>query len=92
MRLDLFLKISRLIPRRSLAQRFCDSGQIFVNGMVARSAKNVKAGDLIEIRTREDIKVYRVESVPITKQISKGDAANITVLISQVRKEQILSP
>ena len=45
MRLDLFLKVSRLVPRRSLAQEFCDAGVVSVNGASAKSSKEVKAGD-----------------------------------------------
>jgi ribosomal 50S subunit-recycling heat shock protein len=55
MRLDLYLKVSRLIPRRSLAQEFCDAGLIKINGAVAKSSKEVKTGDEIEIHRRNRI-------------------------------------
>lgn len=82
MRLDIFLKLSRLIPRRSLAQEFCDAGRIAVNGSDAKSAKEVKAGDLITIKRRDRKTVVRVESVPEKKQLSKAFAAELYALIS----------
>jgi len=46
-RLDLFLKTSGLVKRRTVAQELCDTGRVLVNGRVARSAKEVKQGDVI---------------------------------------------
>ena len=50
MRLDLFLKISRLIKRRSVAREHCDSGRILVNGHESKPAKEVKRGDIITLK------------------------------------------
>ncbi len=52
MRLDLFLKASRLILRRTLAQKFCDAGLVKINGLTAKSSREVKTGDEIEIKKR----------------------------------------
>ena len=49
MRLDKFLKISRLIKRRTIANEACDAGRVSVNGKVVRASYPVKAGDIIEI-------------------------------------------
>ncbi|MBQ1681678.1 MULTISPECIES: RNA-binding S4 domain-containing protein [Agathobacter] len=49
MRLDKFLKVSRLIKRRSVANEACDNGRVMVNGKVAKASVNVKVGDIIEI-------------------------------------------
>lgn len=49
MRLDKFLKVSRLIKRRSVANEACDAGRVMVNGKVAKASVNVKVGDIIEI-------------------------------------------
>ncbi len=49
MRLDKFLKVSRLIKRRSVANEACDAGRVMVNGKVAKASVNVKVGDVIEI-------------------------------------------
>ena len=50
MRLDKFLKVSRLIKRRTVANEACDAGRVLVNGRPAKASLNVKAGDVIEIQ------------------------------------------
>ena len=50
MRLDKFLKVSRLIKRRSVANEACDAGRVLVNGTVAKASVKVKVGDVIEIQ------------------------------------------
>ena len=49
MRLDKYLKVSRLIKRRTVANEACDAGRVLVNGKVAKASLNVKVGDIIEI-------------------------------------------
>ena len=49
MRLDKFLKVSRLIKRRTVANEACDAGRVLVNGKVAKASQNVKSGDILEI-------------------------------------------
>ena len=49
MRLDKFLKVSRLIKRRTVANEACDAGRVLVNGKTAKASLNVKSGDIIEI-------------------------------------------
>lgn len=49
MRLDKYLKVSRLIKRRTVANEACDAGRVSVNGKVAKASADVKAGDIIEI-------------------------------------------
>lgn len=88
MRLDLFLKISRLLPRRTVAQEFCDSGLISVNGSVAKSAKEVKAGDEIEIRRRSRVILIKVVSVPEKKQIAKADAPSLFEILNETVIEE----
>lgn len=82
MRLDIFLKLSRLIPRRTLAQEFCDKGLISLNGSPAKAAKEVKPGDRIEIRRRNTLTAVKVLSVPDKKQLSKSDAGSIFEVVS----------
>ena len=50
MRLDKFLKVSRLIKRRTVANEACDAGRVLVNGATAKASTKVKAGDVIEIQ------------------------------------------
>lgn len=82
MRLDVFLKLSRLIPRRTLAQEFCDKGLIKVNGLAAKSSKEIKEGDLITIDRRTTSTTARVISVPEKKQLSKSGAQEIVEIVS----------
>jgi ribosomal 50S subunit-recycling heat shock protein len=64
MRLDLFLKQSRLITRRTLAQEACAAGLILLNGIPAKPGKNVRAGDLIEWRQRSRKILCRITKIP----------------------------
>jgi ribosomal 50S subunit-recycling heat shock protein len=84
MRLDLFLKASRLILRRTLAQEFCDAGRVKVNETKAKSSRDIKNGDEIEIKRSNRILKVRVLQVPNTKQVSKQNAANLYEVISEV--------
>ncbi|MEO7672560.1 MAG: RNA-binding S4 domain-containing protein [Pyrinomonadaceae bacterium] len=83
MRLDLFLKVSRLIVRRSLAQAFCDANKVRVNGMAAKSSKDVKAGDEIEIRRKNRMTKVSVLLVPDKKQMSKAGAETLYKVLSE---------
>lgn len=91
MRLDLFLKTSRLIVRRSLAQEFCDAGMIKVNGKTAKSSKEVHQNDEIDIvRPHRQIKV-KVLEIPEKKQVSKTEAAELYQIISEnIIEDEIL--
>jgi ribosomal 50S subunit-recycling heat shock protein len=82
MRLDLFLKTSRLILRRSLAQEFCDAGLVSVNGSAAKSSKEIKAGDLIGIKRRNRLTTVRVSELPSAKQVSKSAAEGLYEIVS----------
>lgn len=82
MRLDQYLKLSRLIPRRTLAQEFCDKGLISVNGATAKAAKDVKPGDEIEIKRRNTVTIVKVTATPEKKQLSKADAHEIFEIVS----------
>ena len=83
MRLDLFLKASRLIVRRSLAQKFCDANRVKVNGAAAKSSKEIKTADEIEIRRGNRLTKLKVLEVPAQKQVSRERAANLYEIISE---------
>jgi ribosomal 50S subunit-recycling heat shock protein len=72
MRLDKFLKLSRIIKRRTVANEACQAGRIQVNGKVAKPSANVKAGDIIEIEFGN--KVVKAEVVA-TPEIGKKEDA-----------------
>ena len=73
MRLDKYLKVSRLIKRRTVANEACDNERVTVNGKVARASYEVKTGDVIAIRFGE--RVLSVEVVSVQENAGKADAA-----------------
>lgn len=73
MRLDKYLKVSRLIKRRTIANEACDAGKITVNGKTARASYNVKKGDIIEITLGSNPLCVRVENV--SEIVRKEDAS-----------------
>lgn len=92
MRLDMFLKTSRLVPRRSVAQEFCDRGLVEVNGAAAKSSKEVKAGDQIAIRRRNRLTRIEIIEIPNTKQVAKASAAELyRVLSDEALADDLLS-
>lgn len=88
MRLDLFLKASRLIVRRSLAQEFCDAGLVTVNGLQAKSSKEIKVNDEIEIKRRNRVTKAVVLQVPDKKQMSKAGAESLYKIVAEEIIEQ----
>ena len=72
MRLDKYLKVSRLIKRRTVANEACDGARIQVNGKVAKASYDVKIGDIIEIPFGQ--RLLRVEVLAINEHASKADA------------------
>ena len=92
MRLDLFLKTSRLIARRSLAQKFCDAGLVKANDLTAKSSREVKTGDRIEIRKGNRLTKIRVLQIPDKKQVSRQDAIDLYEVVSEeILEDELLS-
>ncbi len=75
MRLDKYLKISRLIKRRTVANEACDAGRVLVNDLPAKASAQVKAGDTIEIQFGS--KNVKVEVLDIKETVRKEDAENL---------------
>ena len=73
MRLDKYLKVSRLIKRRTVANEACDNGRISVNGRVVKASYDVKVGDRIEISMGE--RTVAVEVLLVAENVRKDDAA-----------------
>ena len=73
MRLDKFLKVSRLIKRRTVANEACDNGRISVNGRVVKASYDVKAGDRLEIAM--GARTVTVEVLQVAENVKKDDAA-----------------
>jgi ribosomal 50S subunit-recycling heat shock protein len=81
MRLDKFLKVSRLIKRRTIAKEVCDQGRVSLNGQVAKSSSDVKAGDLLTIRFGRKIVTVRVEKILDTTK--KEEAAGMYEVVEE---------
>lgn len=75
MRLDKFLKVSRLIKRRTVANEACDAGRVLVNDRPAKASLNVKAGDIIEIQF--GVKSVKVEVLDVQETVRKDDAKEL---------------
>ncbi len=75
MRLDKFLKVSRLIKRRTIANEACDAGRVLVNHKVAKASVNVKVGDIIEIQFGN--KSVKVEVLDIQDTSRKEEAKEL---------------
>ena len=73
MRLDKYLKVSRLIKRRTVANEACDNGRISVNGRVVKASYDVKVGDKIEISM--GTRTVAVEVLLVAESVRKDDAA-----------------
>lgn len=80
MRLDKYLKVSRLIKRRTIANEACDAGRILANGKPAKASYDVKAGDILEIKLGE--RVLKVEVLQVAEHVLKNDAALLYKVLS----------
>lgn len=72
-----------MIPRRSLAQEFCDAGLIKVNDAAAKSAREIKSGDRIEIKRRNRLTTVKVLKIPAQKQVSRANAEELFEILSE---------
>ena len=79
MRLDKYLKVSRLIKRRTVANEACDAGRVAVNGKSARASYDVKVGDEIEITFGN--KTVKARVLKVAETVKKDDAADMFELI-----------
>lgn len=79
MRLDKYLKVSRIIKRRTVANEACDSEHVSVNGRVARASYDVKEGDVIEISFGQ--RKLKVKVVSVKETVAKADAAGMYEII-----------
>lgn len=75
MRLDKFLKVSRLIKRRTVANEACDAGRVMVNDKPAKASLNVKQGDIIEIQF--GLKSVKVEVLDVQETVKKDDVKEL---------------
>ena len=72
MRLDKYLKVSRVIKRRTVANEVCDAKHVMVNGKIARASYDVKVGDVVEIQMGAN--TTRIEVIKVVEHATKDDA------------------
>ena len=79
MRLDKYLKVSRIIKRRTIANEACDAGRVEVNGKTARASYDVKVGDIINISfgTRD----VKIEVIDVSEIVRKDDAVSLYKIV-----------
>lgn len=75
MRLDKFLKVSRIIKRRTVANEACDAGRVCVNGKPARASYDVKVGDVLEISFGS--RLFKAEVISVAETVHKEEAADL---------------
>ncbi len=75
MRLDKFLKVSRLIKRRTIANEACDAGRVMINDRPAKASAQVKAGDILEIQF--GTKAVKVEVLNVQETVKKDEAQEL---------------
>ncbi len=85
MRLDKFLKVSRIIKRRTVAKEAGEGGRVTVNGKVAKPSTDVSEGDVLTIRFGEKVATYRV--LQVAETVRKNDAGLMYELISGEEEE-----
>ncbi len=81
MRLDKYLKISRLIKRRTVANDACDAGRVLVNGKAARASYEVKVGDVLEIALGE--RVLKAQVISVSEYARKDEASDLYRMLEE---------
>ena len=80
MRLDKFLKVSRVIKRRPVANEACDNGRVSINGKIAKASTDVKVGDIVEIKFGE--KIVKFEVMGLSEIATKENAENLVQFLN----------
>lgn len=86
MRLDKFLKVSRIIKRRTLAKEISDEGRIKVNGRVAKASTALSEGDTLEIRFGRSIMTYEI--VELNEKAKKDEASRMFKILNEEKIEK----
>ncbi len=87
MRIDQFLKVARIVKRRSVAKELCDSGAVKVNGQSAKPSREVREGDVVEIDTLTRFLKVKVLKVPKRKNVSKREAKELCQILEDRKKD-----
>ncbi|RPF51209.1 RNA-binding S4 domain-containing protein [Aquisalibacillus elongatus] len=86
MRVDKFLKLSRLIKRRTVAKEVASQGRIELNGRPAKASTELEVGDELRIRFGHTLLTIRIDRV--TEQVRKGDASSLYTVVNEEKVEQ----
>ena len=86
MRLDKYLKITRILKRRTQAKEFCDEGKIYIDGRLAKASSNVKVGQVITLDLQRRKVVFEVLGVP-ERNVRKSEANTLYKIIEVKEKE-----
>ena len=81
MRLDKYLKVSRIIKRRTVANEACDAGRVLVNGKQARASYDVKEGDVLELQLGE--RTLKAQVLSVTEYAKKEQAGDMNRLLEE---------
>jgi len=87
LRLDKYLKVSRLVKRRTLAKEICDAGRVSISGRAAKAAAEVKVGDVLRIRYGQ--KTTEVRVLKLLENPRKEVASELYEVLSDQRNEQV---
>ena len=79
MRIDKFLKVSRIIKRRTIAQEACDGGRVSINGKTVKPGADVKIGDIVEVRFGNNTTKFRVDS--LAEHVTKDNAKEMFTIV-----------
>ena len=79
MRIDKFLKVSRVIKRRTIADEACQNGRVNINGKVAKSSTNVNIGDIVEVKFGDKTLKFKVLS--LTEHVKKEEASDMIKIL-----------
>ena len=80
MRLDKYLKVSRIIKRRTVANELCDAGKVSVSGKICRASYDVKVGDILELILGN--KIMKVEVLKVNEYCKKEDAQEMYIVLN----------
>lgn len=83
MRIDKFLKVSRVIKRRTVAAEACEREKVMINGKVAKPGSTVKEGDIVEIRFGENSTRFRIKKV--AENVRKEDSGEMIEILPNAR-------
>ncbi|MBP3596990.1 MAG: RNA-binding S4 domain-containing protein [Clostridia bacterium] len=89
MRIDKFLKVSRVIKRRTVANEAADSGRISVNGKIVKASYEVKIGDIIEIKFGDKISKFQIIEIPKVQGKDMGELMFLGTPSKNINKKTI---